>query len=195
MLVNRRKKPFDISTMPTCKTFFDITGIAYVGNDMFAKNLSVWNLSGFTNRQKMFLFKFYNNILGLNVRTSHFLSRTVRECVSSVRKIRYRNRTMKLSCIYSTPVKQQKIGRQNSSRNVYQRFRYWRNRKKIALVPRPYTSDLYCKTVFLSILTFQYCVWKAKLKKKIPSFNSIFTQFIDLIKQTANFNSEFRNDI
>ncbi len=59
MLVKRRKKPFDISTMPTCKTFFEITGIAYVGNDLFTKNLSIWNLSGFTNRQKMFLFKFY----------------------------------------------------------------------------------------------------------------------------------------
>ncbi len=27
MLLKRRKKPFDISTMPTCKTFFEITGI------------------------------------------------------------------------------------------------------------------------------------------------------------------------
>jgi hypothetical protein len=37
MLVKRRKKPFDISTMPTDKTFFEITGIPFVGNDMFAK--------------------------------------------------------------------------------------------------------------------------------------------------------------
>jgi hypothetical protein len=76
----RRKKPFDISTMPTCKTFSQITGFEYVGNDLFSKNLSEWNWSGFTNRQKMFLFKFYNNILGLNVRTSHFVPNGTRNC-------------------------------------------------------------------------------------------------------------------
>ncbi len=58
-----------------------------------------------------------------------------------------------------------------------------------------YTPDLFSITVSFSIMTFQYCIWESKLKKKIPSFNSILTQFIDLIKQTAAFNSDFRDDI
>jgi hypothetical protein len=40
------------------KTFFKITGIPYIGNDTFAKIISVWNISGFTNREKTFIFKF-----------------------------------------------------------------------------------------------------------------------------------------
>jgi hypothetical protein len=58
-----------------------------------------------------------------------------------------------------------------------------------------YTNDRFSLTVLFSILTFQYCIWEAKLKKKTPSFNSIYTQFIELIKQTAIFNSVFRDDI
>jgi hypothetical protein len=54
MLVKRRKKPFDISTMPNSKNFFEITGLDYIGNDFFAKNLSIWNSAGFSNRQKTF---------------------------------------------------------------------------------------------------------------------------------------------
>ncbi len=66
--------------MPTVRTFFEITGITYVGNEMFSNNLSLWNRSGFSNRQKTFFFKFYNNILGLNVRTSHFVPNGTRNC-------------------------------------------------------------------------------------------------------------------
>jgi hypothetical protein len=58
-----------------------------------------------------------------------------------------------------------------------------------------YTTDWFSITILFSILTFQYCVWEAKLKKKIPSFNTIYNQFSDLIKQTAIFNSVFPNDI
>ncbi len=58
-----------------------------------------------------------------------------------------------------------------------------------------YNNDRLSITILFSIVTFQYCVWEAKLKKKIPSFNSIYNQFIELIKQTAIFNSVFRDDI
>jgi hypothetical protein len=80
LLVKKRKKPFDLEEQQTCKTFFRITGIEYVGNELFSKICSIWNVSGFTNRQKSFMFKFYNNILGLNTRTSHFAVNVNRTC-------------------------------------------------------------------------------------------------------------------
>ncbi len=75
LLTKRRKKPFDLGKQTTCTTFFRITGISYVGNDDFSKIVAV-----FSNRQKSFLFKFYNNILGLNTRTSHFGVNVSRIC-------------------------------------------------------------------------------------------------------------------
>jgi hypothetical protein len=62
-MVKRRKKLFDLGTQQTVKTFFRITGIQYIGNDLFSKIISVWNEPGFRNRQKSFLFKYFNNIL------------------------------------------------------------------------------------------------------------------------------------
>jgi hypothetical protein len=52
LLVKRRKKPFNLENTPTCKSFFNITGIVYPGNEKFAANAGLWNSSGFTNRQK-----------------------------------------------------------------------------------------------------------------------------------------------
>jgi hypothetical protein len=79
-MLKRRKKPFNLETQQTCKTFFKITGILYIGNDTFAKITAMWNISGFTNREKTFIFKFYNKILGINTRTSHFAANPTRGC-------------------------------------------------------------------------------------------------------------------
>ncbi len=79
-MVKRKKKPFNLENMPTCKSFFQTANIEYVGNDLFSKNVSLWNRSGFTNRQKMFFYKFYNNTLGINVSTSHFVANGTRNC-------------------------------------------------------------------------------------------------------------------
>jgi hypothetical protein len=37
-------------------------------------------ISGFTFREKSLIFKFYNYILGINTRTSHFAANPTREC-------------------------------------------------------------------------------------------------------------------
>ncbi len=79
-MIKRRKKPFNLENTPTCKSFFNITEIPNPGNVHFAVNAGLWNNSGFTNRQKMFLFKFYNNTLGINTRTSHFAQNGTRHC-------------------------------------------------------------------------------------------------------------------
>jgi hypothetical protein len=194
MLVKRRKKPFDISSMQTCKKFFEITGILYVGNDLFAKNLSIWNTAGFSNRQKMFLFKFYNNILGLNVRTSHFVPNGTRICFfCSKNPVPQQNDETFLHLFYSCDTT--KNWHQNFIRKCLPELPAMTAQEEKSLWFLGYTNDRFSLTVLFSILTFQYCVWEAKLKKKTPSFNSIYIQFIEHIKQTAIFNSVFRDDI
>jgi hypothetical protein len=194
MLVKRRKKPFDISTMPTVRTFFEITGVNYVGNEMFSKNLSLWSRSGFSNRQKTFFFKFYNNILGLNVRTSHFVPNGTRNCFfCSKDPVPQQNDETFLHLFHTCA----------TTKNWQTTFIGRCLPELPALVAQDqkslwflgYLPDQFSISVFFSIMTFQYCIWEAKLKKKIPSFNSMFIQFIDLIKQTAAFNPDLRDDI
>jgi hypothetical protein len=42
--------------------------------------LGVWNTGGINNRARTFIFKFYNNLLGLNTRLSHFVANQNRGC-------------------------------------------------------------------------------------------------------------------
>jgi hypothetical protein len=86
IMVKRRKKPFDLEKQQTSKTFFQITGIPYVGNKIFSSITAIWTVPGFTNRQKTFIFKYFNNILGINTRTSHFAANATRVCFFCTKK-------------------------------------------------------------------------------------------------------------
>ncbi len=55
----------DISKQTTCKSFFRIIGLEYIGNKIFSTAVAWWNTNCIPNRVRMFAFKFYNNILGL----------------------------------------------------------------------------------------------------------------------------------
>ncbi len=79
-MVKRRKKTFDLGKQLTVRTFSRITGIEYIGNELFSKIASAWNEQGITNRQKSFIFKYFNNILGVTTRTSHFAANGTRNC-------------------------------------------------------------------------------------------------------------------
>jgi hypothetical protein len=156
--------------------------------------LSIWNSAGFSNRQKMFLFKFYNNILGLNVRTSHFVPNGTRICFfCSKNPVPQQNDETFLHLFYSCDTT--KNWHQNFIRKCLPELPVMTAQEEKSLWFLGYTNNLFSLTVLFSILTFQYCVWEAKLKKKTPSFNSIYIQFIEHIKQTAIFNSVFRDDI
>ncbi len=69
-----------LENLTTCVTFFRLIGTDYIGNKNFETNISWWNLSFLPNRIRTFAFKFYNNILGLNTRTAHFIVNPNRSC-------------------------------------------------------------------------------------------------------------------
>ncbi len=74
LMVNTRKKPFDfLNKQTTCKT------------KLFKISAS-WSWSVFSKRQKTFMFTFYNTILGINTRTSHFGLHVTGNCCFCSRK-------------------------------------------------------------------------------------------------------------
>jgi hypothetical protein len=92
------KKTLDLENLTTTKTFFNLIGIIYVGTELFSKTVRLWCGSGFSNRYPTFVFKFFNNILGINVRTSHFGLNATRYCFFCTKD---RNLTLtKAFCIY-----------------------------------------------------------------------------------------------
>ncbi len=80
ILIKKRKKPFDLAKQPQSVTFSRITNTVLPNNDAFGAMVSLWSKNGFNTRNKTFLFKFYNNILGLNTRVSHFDNSVDRRC-------------------------------------------------------------------------------------------------------------------
>jgi hypothetical protein len=70
----------DISKLKSFVTFQNLIGVNLPGKNTLSARISMWNISGITNRIRTFFFKFYNNILGLNIRTSHFVPNQNRNC-------------------------------------------------------------------------------------------------------------------
>jgi hypothetical protein len=192
IMSKRKKKPFNIESLQTCKKFFEITDLEYIGNEYFSKNLSMWSQSGFTNRQKMFLFKFYNNTLGINVRTAHFVPQGSRLCFfCSKKRPNERQEETFIHLFYQCrTVHEWHVSFINKFLPELQNLDNYNSRSLWLL--GYYDNLLYNSFFSAAILTFQYCIWECKLKKLIPSFHTLQCQFLELFSQSFKHNSDFR---
>jgi len=170
LMIKRRKKPFNLENTPTCKSFFNITEIPYPGNVNFAVNAGLWNNSGFTNRQKMFLFKFYNNTLGINTRTSHFAQNGTRHCFFCSKKRLPEQNDETFTHLFFTCSTVQDWHEQFINKCFPELLPLDDMRKK-SLWFLGFHDEMFTPIVIHAFLSFQYCVWEAKLKKKqsLPS--------------------------
>ena len=191
LMVKRRKKPFNLEKMPTCKSFFQTAEIDYVGNDLFSRNVSLWNKSGFTNRQKMFFYKFYNNTLGINVRTSHFVANGTRDCFfCSMRRPVERNDETFVHLFFNCPTVSE--WHADFILKCFPEMPRMDDRTKKIFWLLGYTEANYSILVMTAVLSFQFHIWEAKLKKKVPSFHTLYTDFIDSFCQSYKYNSDIR---
>jgi hypothetical protein len=187
--LKKRQKPFDLGKQTTVTSFFRITGLVYTGNELFSAVISLWNTSGFTNRTKTFIFKFYNNILGINTRTFHFAANPTRSCFFCTKKTppvitdeSFIHLFHSCSVTENWHKKFEELFLPELDNNDEE------HRKKLWLLGTV-EDDL---SLFLgcAILTFQFCIWESKLKKVVPSFNSLKAEFEYLFRNTIHFNSE-----
>jgi hypothetical protein len=176
LLVKRRKKPYDIGNQTTTKTFFRITGIEYIGNDRFLDILCIWTWSGLSNRQKDFTFKFYNNLLGLNTRTWHFAANGTRNCMfCSLQNPPVQNDESFLHPFFQCPTTR------DWQSKFIRKCLPEMNLNTEASEKKLWFLGIYDENSFafimIAILSFQFCIWECKLRKKSPSFNTIYTEF------------------
>jgi hypothetical protein len=71
---------FKISNNKRVKTFFRLIGIPVLGEESLKVLYSEWKLTYYSTRLREFIFKFRNNILGLNTRVAHFNANVRRGC-------------------------------------------------------------------------------------------------------------------
>jgi hypothetical protein len=79
-LVKKRRKQFKLEDHSTVKKFLEVTGTEFPGELAFERLFTLWNCNGLLNRIRTFLFRFFNNTLGINTRLSHFVQGQSRGC-------------------------------------------------------------------------------------------------------------------
>ena len=78
-LVKELGKKNDVKKFPNVLTFYTLIRLEIPDANTIGNFLSLWNLTFIPNKLRDFIFKFYNNRLGINTRTSHFGGNT-RNC-------------------------------------------------------------------------------------------------------------------
>jgi hypothetical protein len=80
-LVKRKRKQFKLEDHASVKKYLELTGTEFPGESVFEKLITLWNCNGLLNRIRTFMFRFFNNTLGINTRLSHFVTGHSRCCV------------------------------------------------------------------------------------------------------------------
>ncbi len=76
----KKNLAFDIKKAKFFVTFQSLTQVSVPNKGILENRISMWNRNGLNNRIRTFIFKFYNNLLGLNTRLSHFVIDQSRQC-------------------------------------------------------------------------------------------------------------------
>jgi hypothetical protein len=181
--VKKQKKSFDLSKQTTVVTFFRITGIDYIGDEVFARILKSWNFTG-SNRYRMFVFKFFNNILGLNTRTSHFGTNVTRCCWFCFKSGRQDTDETFLHLFFTCPTVTAWHDEFITNFIVPQHPLNITDKKKLFFLG--ISSGDY--NIFLScaIFHFQFSIWEEKLSKRVPSFITLKTRFLERFTESVN---------
>jgi hypothetical protein len=194
-LVKKKGKTFEIRTQNCTVKFLEITGTIFPGEKQYGSIISLGNGQGITNRAKVFLFKFYNNILGINTRLSHFVQNFSRGCtfcqLAGVNPVPDETFVhLFLDC--STVRKWHNDFLADYFPNGYLSDEL--DRKNFFFLGRVHEPDSDNYFISFMILLFQYLIWEQKLKKRTPSYHSIRLEFEETVRQLLRGNSRARKE-
>jgi hypothetical protein len=193
VLAKHRKKNFEIEKAKATVTFCDVSGTQFTDPVSYGFRISLWGIQGLLNQTRTFLFKYFNNLLGLNVRLSHFVTNQQRGCtfcsLTNVAIIPDETFSHLFYDCDTTRIWHANFLREHTPENFFNNG----EEKKLYLITG--FCNRYPKNLFLtmSALLFQYCIWEAKLKKKIPSFHTLNEDFLDMMRNFIWTNSVAHN--
>jgi len=176
--------------MQQVKTYCRITSTEFVNEECSSYNLSCWNTFSFPNRFKVFLFKFYNNILGTGDRVAHFNDETNPACIFCIRALNLPPPIESFSHIfYDCP----------TSTNIVMRFveKYFNGE----ITRNQYFSGNFSpekkvnQSIMLFINALRYCIWEAKLRKVSPSFPTIENETLYLLSYLMESNKKIKTNV
>jgi hypothetical protein len=161
---NNRKSITDLQPV---KTFFRITEIPVCEPPQLKTLYSLWSLGVLNNKMREFCFKFYNNCLGLNTRTSHFVQNVNRACSFCKITDQQPSEETFLHLFYTCP----KIAglRDNLFEKYFNELGPDQTVKKkfwFGIAPGVVRNKI---LLTIAVLTIQFWIWNFKLKDKLPN--------------------------
>jgi hypothetical protein len=189
-LVKKRRKNFKLGDQPSIKKYLEITGTVYPGESVLENLVTLWNCNGILNRIRTFLFRYVNNTLGINTRLSHFVPGHSRGCVFCAinGKVPLPDETFK-HIFFDCPVV---YNWHESFITNYLPPGFLRNiqdRNDLFFLGRVHEPNVDNFFVSMSVFIFQYTIWDARLRKKIPSFNTLNILFKETVRSLLRSNS------
>jgi hypothetical protein len=200
ILMQGNLKLLTLAQQQTIKTFFRLVNfnIDTVPEVRIRSGACLWGDYALHNHFRDFLYKFFNNCLGINTRTSHFVPDRGRGCTfCTLQGVGIAPDESFLHLFYDC----------DSATRIHSTFKtkFFYNFNLDADSERLLWFGILPETVpnhpfiVLSVLLIQYGIWQAKLKNKIPSYLKIEGDtFFSLAticklrgKMTQNFNDVF----
>jgi hypothetical protein len=176
--------------MAQVKSYNLTTGTEFVSEKISSLNHSLWNIFSFPNRLKVFLFKFYNNLLGTGNRVFHFNPAAEVSCVFCVKSLNLPAPIETFSHIfYDCP-------------NVFNIVNMFTSKFLNIVIDRNnffngfYTEDYeknYGVTIILNCL--RYCIWQARLLKTNISYYTIENETSLLLQTITDSNLKIKHSI
>jgi hypothetical protein len=175
--------------------FLELTELEYPqANNGLTIQITVWSMGGFSNRARVFLFKFYNNILGLNTRISHFVPDQSRACtfcsitgnINPVPDESFIH--LFFTCETSANWHIQFLSKYFPhlvTMNRVQRAGFF----FLGKIPAMDKDNLF---IICAVLLFQFCIWEEKLRKKEPSFRTIENIYLELLSSLVEQSNAVR---
>jgi hypothetical protein len=195
-LVKKKRKKVELANQKVTEKFLEVSGTVFPGEKQYGSVISLWNAQGLTNRSKVFLFKFFNNILGINTRLSHFVPNHSRGCTFCTLngKIPVPDETFSHIFLECGTVRSW----HNAFLAEYFPVNYVGNeqeRKNIFFLGRVHEPDSDNYFISFTILLFQFHIWEQKLRKKLPSFHTLNMNLRESVNQLLRGNSLARREI
>jgi hypothetical protein len=141
------------------RTFYSFVGIPLSEESCW----SAWNKTYFGNRHREFLFKFYNNILGVNARVAHFVAGHSADC--------------SVSLFNDEPAPRQAESFLHDNRNENEKKIFW----LLGLIP--FNNEWVCNQFVQSVVfSFNFLIWKIKLSKNLIPVSIFRADFLYMCK-------------
>jgi exonuclease III len=187
----------EIKKLPAIKNFLRMNNITEVENKVMQNAHALWGANFLNNAMREFILKFYNNILGLNTRVSHFNRAVMRHCSLCTSN----NMANPFDETFNHLFNDCSITKRLKKAFIEKNFRGWVHHnehelKKFWLVGQhPDTMDN--DNLFLRVIAMlvNFYIWDIKLKRKRGSLASLSNDIKFFLDSMLRQSTQLRCDM